>query len=110
MQGQASGGYCEGERDRCSVLGAAVPGGLGGIAQLCLSAPMRELPLKDVFLTVQNCNYTLSTQFHHLREDVTIMLQDMQKVREHTSALENWVTIIEKYTGLMQHDLKAGGS
>lgn len=59
--------------------------------KLIQPAQMGEPTLKDVFLAVQTCNTTLSTvsnQFQYLREEVTIMHHDMQKVWERTSAVE----------------------
>lgn len=73
---------------------------------------VREPPIKDVFLAVQNCNYTLtslSTQFNHLREDVINMRQDMQKVRQRTSAVEGWIATLEDEMSLIQRDFKELG-
>lgn len=98
-----------GERGGCSALGASAQGDL---SQLSIAALNGEPTLKDVFLAIQNCKHTLntlSTQFNCLREDVTIMHLDMQKVRECTSALEKQVATIGKVLGCMQHELKAVG-
>lgn len=82
------------------------------LSQLSLPGPTEELTLNDVFMAVQNCNHTLvslSTQFHHLENDVTIMQHDMQKVQERTSALEGQVSNVEDKRGPIQRDLKVVG-
>lgn len=57
-----------------------------------------EPTLKDAFQAVQICNTTLSTlsnQFQYMREEITIIGHDMQRVQERTSAVEDKVSNIE---------------
>lgn len=93
-----------GERGGYSALGASVAGDIckSKLSVQNLSISNGEPTLRDVLHAIQNCNNTLNalaTQFNCLREDVTIMHLDMQKVRERTLTLENKVTSMEMESG-----------
>lgn len=48
--------------------------------------------LADILRTVNNCTVSVNTlkeQFGGLREDVSLMRQDMQNIRERTTAVES---------------------
>lgn len=57
--------------------------------------------LWDVFMAVQSCNSSL------LREDMSIICQDVQKVRERTSALEGRVGSLEYELAPVKRDVLA---